>query len=172
MAVAGVLFYLVAGSSSVGSLMVKISRRLGITIIVVLCVSIGILVFVTIAAASGWEIIDLTRLNLPEKGNPKLDSQLNQLVRAERLGEADSFAEQSNIELINGSVSVIIECVPGQVDDATVAATNAGARLETSYKDLLQVVVPITSLTTLTDAESIHLIRLPQYPVPGETKGD
>ena len=152
--------------------MVKISRRLGITIIVVLIVSIGTLVFVTIAAASGWEIINLSLFDRPDKGNPKLDSQLNQLVRAERLGEADSFAEQSNIELINGSVRVIIECVPGQVDDATGAATNAGARLETSYKDLLQVVVPITSLTTLTDAESIHLIRLPQYPVPETTTGD
>lgn len=152
--------------------MVRISRRLGITLIVLLIVSIGILVFVTIAAASGWEILNFTRQDLPEKGDPKLDSQLNRLVRAERDGETESFAEQSNIELINGGVRVIIECVPSQIDDAIVAATNAGAKLETSYDNLLQVVVPITSLTTLADAESIHFIRLPQYPVPGETKGD
>ena len=152
--------------------MVKISRRLGITLIVLLIISIGILVFVTIAAASGWDIINLPPFDRPEKGNPKLGSQLDQLVRAERLGEAESFAEQRNIELIDGSVRVIIECVPGQIDDATVAATNAGATLETSYDNLLQVVVPITSLTTLTDAESIHFIRLPQYPVPGATMGD
>ena len=151
--------------------MVKISRRLGITIIVLLIVSISILVFVTIAAASGWEILNLTRLHLPDKGNPKLDSQLNQLVRAERQGEAASFAEQSNIELVDGGVRVIIECVPGQLEAATEAATNAGAKLETSYRNLLQVVVPITSLTTLADAESVRFIRLPQYPSPA-AKGE
>ena len=107
----------------------------------------------------------------PDKGNPKLDSQLNQLVRAERNGEATSFAEQSSIELVDGAVRVIIECVPGELEAATEAATNAGAKLETSYRNLLQVVVPITSLTTLADAESIHFIRLPQYPLPG-AKGE
>jgi hypothetical protein len=152
--------------------MFKVRRRLGIIIIVLLCISIGILVFVTIAAASGWEVLNLPPFDRPDKGNPKLDSQLNQLVRAERLGEAESFAEQSNIELIEGSVRVIIECVPNQVDNATIAANNAGATIEMDYDDLLQVVVPITSLTALTDAESIRFIRLPQYPTPGATKAD
>ncbi len=146
--------------------MVKIRRRLGIIIIVVILVSIGILVLVPVACTSGQDIIDLPPLNLPDKGNSKLDSQLNQLVDAEGHGEAASFAEQSDIELVDRSVRVIIECVPGQLGAATEAATNAGAKLETSYDNLLQVVVPITSLTTLADEASIHLIRLPQYPLP------
>ncbi len=116
------------------------------------------------------------QLELPsepvEKGNPKLDSQLNQLVRTESRGEAASFAEQSNIELVDSAVRVIIECVPGQLEAATEAATNAGAKLETSYDNLLQVVVPITSLTTLADAQSIHFIRLPQYPSPAAFNRD
>jgi hypothetical protein len=107
----------------------------------------------------------------PDKGNPKLDSQLNQLVLAESRGEAASFAKQSNIELVDGAVRVIIECAPGQLEAATKAATSAGAKLETSYENLLQVVVPITSLTTLADAASIRFIRLPQYPSPG-AKGE
>jgi len=151
--------------------MVKIRRRLGITIIMVLVVSIGILVVVPVAATSGWQIINLPPFNLLDKGNPKLDSQLNQLVRAEERGETALFAEQSNIELVDGAVRVIIECVPGQLEAAAEAATNAGVKLETSYDNLLQVVVPITRLTTLADAESIHFIRLPQYPSPA-AKGE
>ena len=151
--------------------MVKIRRRLGIIIIVVMLASIGILVLVPVACTSGQDIIDLPPSDLPDKGNPKLDSQLNQLVDAEGHGEAASFAEQSDIELVGRSVRVIIECMPGQLEATTEAATNAGAKLETSYDNLLQVVVPITSLTTLADAESIHFIRLPQYPLPA-AKGE
>jgi len=121
--------------------------------------------------ASGEEGQDLPPLELPDKGNPKLDSQLNQLVHAERNGETASCAEQSDIELVDGAVRVIIECVPGQLEAATEAATNAGAKLETSYDNLLQVVVPITKLSTLADAESIRFIRLPQYPSPA-SKGE
>jgi len=147
--------------------MVKIRRRLGITSIAVLLVSIGALVLAPVACTSDGDTINLPPYDLPDKGHPKLDSQLNQLVSAESRGEAASFAEQSDIELVDGSIRVIIECVPGQIEAATEAATNAGAKLETSYDNLLQVVVPITSLTTLADAKSIRFIRLPQYPLPG-----
>ncbi len=113
--------------------------------------------------ASGKERQDLPPIELPEKGHPKLDSQLNQLVHAEERGETASFAEQSNIELVDGAVRVIIECVPGQLEAATEAVTNTGAKLETSYENLLQVVVTINRLGTLADAASIQFIRLPQY---------
>jgi len=103
----------------------------------------------------------------PEKGNPKLDSQLNQLIQAENLGNAEAFAQQSNIELVYGAVRVIIECFPGQLESATEAATNAGAELETRYDNLLQALAPIASLTTLANEESIRFIRLPQQPVSG-----
>src|SRR4030042_329679 len=49
----------------------------------------------------------------PKKDNPKLDSQLNQLVAAQAKGEVITFAQQANIPLTNGSVRVIIECVAG-----------------------------------------------------------
>jgi len=108
--------------------------------------------------------------NLPEKGNPKLDSQLNQLVLAESQGQAASFAQKSNIELVDGKVRVIVECLPDQVD-AAIEAAHALGTVETTYDNLLQVVVPITSLSTLADEASIHFIRLPQYPLPGTTHG-
>lgn len=150
--------------------MVKIRRRQSITILGTVLV-IGILCLIPVAAASDWKIIDIPLFDSPDKGNPKLDSPLNQLVQAEREGEAASFAEQSGIGLVNGGVRVIIECVPAQVDAAMVATSNAGAKLEASHDNLLQVVVPITSLTTLADVASIHFIRLPQYPLSAATNG-
>lgn len=134
-------------------------------------IAVALLLSLT-ACAGGEQITNLPPSDLPDKENPKLDSQLNQLVRAERRGEATSFAEQSNIELVDGGVRVIIECVPGQLEAAIEAATDAGAKLETSHDNMLQAVVPITSLTTLADAASIHVIRLPQYPLPAATGGD
>ena len=107
--------------------------------------------------------------NLPEKGNPKLDSQLNKLVLAESQGQAASFAQKSNIELVDGKVRVIVECLPDQVD-AAIKASSALGIVETSYDNLLQVSVPVTSLSTLADAESIQFIRLPQQPLPAPNK--
>ena len=147
-------------------LIFKILRRLRITIKVVL-ITISVLVLPPVAFSSGRNTTDLAPPDLPDKGNPKLDSQLNQLVHAESQGEATLFAEQNDIELIDGEVRVIIECVPGQLELATEAVTDADARLETSYDSLLQVVAPIDSLNTLADTASIRFIRLPQYPLPG-----
>ena len=118
------------------------------------------------ASAADGEEIDLPPIELPEKGNPKLDSQLNQLVSAKTTRRAaSSFAQESNIKLVEGNVRVIVECLPGQVDAATKSASTLGV-VETSYRNLLQVVVPVPQLTALADAPSIRLVRLPWYPLP------
>ena len=96
----------------------------------------------------------------PEERNPKLGSHLNQLIRAEERGEAESFASRRDIELIDGSVRVTIECVPGQVEAAAEAAGGLGT-VGLIYRNHVQAVVPITSLTTLADEESIRFIQLP-----------
>lgn len=128
------------------------------------------LALIPVACACGGDIQNLTTFDSANKGNPKLDSQLNQLVLAETRGEAASFAEQSNIELIDGRVRVIVECLPGTLEAASEAATNAGAKLEASYENLLQAVVPVASLSSLAEAESIRFIRLPQQPLPAPNK--
>lgn len=104
--------------------------------------------------------------NLPGKGNPKLDSQLNQLLIAQAEGNAAAFAEQHNIRLENGAVRVIIEAQQGQLEAAAEAATNAGAKPETSYGDSLQAVVPLGRLTTLAEEASIRFISLPVAALP------
>ncbi|MBI4295917.1 MAG: hypothetical protein HY667_02230 [Chloroflexi bacterium] len=97
--------------------------------------------------------------------NPKLSSQLNDLVKAQNQGKAASFAQEQRIELVNARVRVIIESVPGQMEAARKAASAAGD-VETSYDNLLQVLAPVTSLTQLAEEPSIRFIRLPQAPQP------
>ncbi len=134
-------------------------------IIVALLLSSGLPFGEQPAAAADGEELDLPPIELPEKGNPKLDSQLNQLVSAETPKRAASFAQESNIEMVDGNVRVIIECLPDQVDAAVKAAGALGV-VETSYRNLLQVVVPIPQLTALADIPGIRLVRLPWYPLP------
>ena len=135
-------------------------RKLATSSIVILLIVFSLLMMI------GCQEQSEPSYQLPEKGNPKLDSQLNQLVQAEMRGEAALFAEQNNIALIDGRVRVIVECSPGQVDAADEAVSAAGV-VESRYGDLLQAVVPVSSLTALADKTSIRLIRLPQQPVPG-----
>ncbi|MFC1902731.1 hypothetical protein ACFLX4_01505 [Chloroflexota bacterium] len=120
-------------------------------------------------AAADGEDLDPSLLELPEHGNPKLGSQLDQLVSAEMQRRASSFAQQSNIELVDSRVRVIIECLPGQVDTATQAAVAFGASVETSYRNLLQVVLPVTSLTALAETSAVRFVRLPHTPLAGVT---
>ena len=102
----------------------------------------------------------------PKHWHNDLDSTSNKLVDAQKRGEAESFAQKADIELVDGSVKVTIECVPGQFDAAIEVATKAGDKLGLSYKNYLDAFVPITSLIELADADSIRLIRLPIRGVP------
>lgn len=99
--------------------------------------------------------------------NTKLDSHLLDLIEAEKRGEAESFAQQRNIELVDGSVWVIIECVPGQTENAASAATNAGATQVRSRSDdnLVKALVPITNLNSLANDNNILKIERPLLPV-------
>ena len=116
-------------------------------------------------AAAEEEELDTSRIERPEKGNPKLDSQLNQLVSANTTKRVAAFAEESQIEVAGDNVRVIIECLPGQIEDAAEVADDSGI-VEASYENLIQVVVPISQLTTLADAPSIRLVRMPWEPLP------
>ena len=101
-----------------------------------------------------------------DKGNPKLDSQLNKLIAALAKGQATAIAQSMNIPLNNGSVRVIIECQAGQLESGKQAALNAGATVETYYNNSIQALVPITSLTNLSMSTSVQAIHLPMLPLP------
>ena len=104
--------------------------------------------------------------NFTEKGISKLDSQLNQLIEAAKHGEQASFAQLHNIEIKNGNIRVVIECVPGRLEDVKKAAIDIGAEVEATFEDLLQVSASMDSLTALAKDENIKFIRLPLQPVP------
>ena len=88
----------------------KIRRILAI--IIILMFLIGSVPFMTQpAAAVDGEVLNLTQVELPEKGNPKLDSWPSELVSAKTSEEAASFAWQSNIELVDSNVSAVAKCI-------------------------------------------------------------
>ena len=109
------------------------------------------------------ETIILPPIELPEKGPPKLDSQLHQLTLAEARGKAVSFSQQRNITLVEERVRVIIECLPGQVEMATEALATHGIVELKTRRGLIQALVPIMNLIALAEAEGIRFIRLPVY---------
>jgi hypothetical protein len=115
-------------------------------------------------------LVGITILAIPAcpsgQDTAKLDSRLNQLIMAEERGEAEAFAQLRNIDLIDGSIRVIIECEPGQAEAAAKAAAKVGAEKVNIYRDMVGAVVPINKLTTLAKDKSIHFIRLPAYSVP------
>jgi hypothetical protein len=111
---------------------------------------------------------DYPYLHIQEQPYPKLSSLLNRLVQAEEQGEAEEFARIRDIELIDGGVTVIINCVPGQCEAAAEATTRAGGkdvRVSNHFDWVHAVAVPITSLVALSEEESISSIRLPVYAV-------
>ena len=103
---------------------------------------------------------DIPSIEPPALGQPKLSGTLNQLIRAEEQGEADEFAQQRGIELVDGSVKVIIECEPGQAEAVAEAASALGI-VEIPILDLVQLVVPINNLTALEDIPGVSFVRLP-----------
>lgn len=103
--------------------------------------------------------------NLNHDENSKLEFPLDNLIRAEERGEAEEFALQRHIELIDSNVTVIIECEPGQAEAVAKKASTLGT-VELSVRDLVQVVIPITNLIALADIPGVHRVRLPLHPIP------
>jgi hypothetical protein len=121
-----------------------------------------------VALLSVFAILSVQGCNCEPAEHPKLSSMLNKLVQAEWRGEAEEFARPRGIELLYDdtglvSVEVIIECLPGRVEEAAGAAETYGT-VGVISRNMIVVVVPITSLSALADEESIGSIRLPDPP--------
>jgi hypothetical protein len=101
---------------------------------------------------------------LPAKENPKLDSQLNQMVASQNQRQMAVMAQENSFELVEDNIRVIVECLPGQVSSIVQAASDLGI-VETSHRDSLQVVVPVSRLTALADTPGIQLVRMPMQPM-------
>ena len=98
-------------------------------------------------------------------GDPKLRSHLDDLIIAHERGEAEEYARPRDIKLLDGGkVRVSIRCVPGQVKAAVEIADTLGTVELVSRRGSVQVVVPLSSLALLAEAESIRSVELPIPP--------
>lgn len=100
----------------------------------------------------------------PKAGSRKLDSRLSQLAGAfEVYGRAGAeiVAGGMALPLEEGAVRVIAEARPGRAGDVSSRAAALGVRVEASYGDLLQLLVPVSLLGDLAGAESVAFLRLP-----------
>ena len=123
-------------------------------------------------SSSNHIIIDLPPMPDPIIVNPKLDGDLYGLIEADKRGEAESFARQRGIELVDGKVRVEIMCDAGQLETAAKAASRFGTvegtvRGTSSKIGLIEAFIPIISLSALSEDSSIRFIRVPIKGVPG-----
>jgi hypothetical protein len=127
----------------------------------------GIFAVLAVAVLLASAVFSLSGCGNDEDVSDKLDSRLNRLVDAEKRGEAELYARQHGIDLVDGSVRVEIKCEAGQLEAAVKAAANFGTvEIVAEKVGWVQALIPITSLTALTKEESIHFIRVPMKAVP------
>ncbi|MFC1921121.1 Ig-like domain-containing protein [Chloroflexota bacterium] len=112
------------------------------------------------AAGNDEQQPELPPLELPEKGNPKLDSQLNRMVKSAGERRSSGMMQQSSAEQPGETVRVIIECLPGEAETVRNSAGDLGT-VEVSYKDLVQVNIPVSQLESLANNPGISLVRTP-----------
>ncbi|MFC2038477.1 S8 family serine peptidase [Chloroflexota bacterium] len=119
-----------------------------------------------LAAGGDEEVFDLPPLELPEKGNPKLDSRLNRKVSEAAAPRMRSFSLAS--EDADGpqedTVRVIIESLPGEANSVRQAAGNV-SNIESSFGNFVQVSIPVSRLEELADNPNVRLVRTPMEPL-------
>jgi hypothetical protein len=103
--------------------------------------------------------LDLTEnftLERPENLNPKLDSQLNQLVEAQNQQSFRVFSldVSDNAAALPEEIQVVIECAPGQAEAVSQVATEFGT-IEASCDNLIQITVPVSSLEALAEIQKV-----------------
>lgn len=110
---------------------------------------------------------DASGLDLHARHNPKLESVLGQIAEAYKdggKGRAQKFAAERGVDLTKGRVRVALVT---QLDDAMALADDVKkteARVETSYRSLLQVLAPIPALERLAALPQVAYVRQPAYP--------
>jgi hypothetical protein len=109
------------------------------------------------------------KIERPSKGNPKLESSLNQLLEAHRregLAEAQAFAMSHSMVLQDDRVQVKIVTTEEAIGDVRDAIEAVGGQYQTHYQNLLQVLVPIGELEALAERSDVQVIREPQRAIP------
>lgn len=99
----------------------------------------------------------------PEKV-PKLDSRVAKIQEAYNSGglpQAKAKVESMGRHLQQGGLQVKIEVIPGKEDEVIKVIEQAGGIYETSYKQFLQVQLPVNLLEKIAENPDIVKISLP-----------
>jgi hypothetical protein len=114
-------------------------------------------------------VITPQEIEMPSKGNSKLDSSLNQLLteyRREGLAAAQAFARMHQINLNNDLVQVEVIATEEAVIPSLKETVEAiGGEYQGHYQTMLQALVPIDALESLAGQTDVQVIRQPRRPV-------
>lgn len=115
----------------------------------------------------------------PEKAYPKLESILGQLVATPHIDrtvvETGKYAALARYLLADGDRALRIRVVvkaqsQEQAAGITEVIRSLGGEVETSYRELVQVIIPIKALPDLADQPGVAFVRLPFRPHPTQGK--
>ena len=99
------------------------------------------------------------------KGNPKLESALDQLVAAYRnggLGSAKKFVGDHGIPMSSETVLVIAQALPSRQDELVAGVLALGAVVEKTYDHLVQIRSLLPLLEPIASLPSVGFVRLPE----------
>ncbi|MBS7654968.1 hypothetical protein KEJ50_00460 [Candidatus Bathyarchaeota archaeon] len=92
----------------------------------------------------------------------KLEASLQKLIEVYSKGEnVESFAEANRIFYEEGKVRVVIELVNEQAE----VPEGYGVVIEKRYKNMVQALVPINNLESLSNSPLVKFIRTPKEPI-------
>jgi len=101
--------------------------------------------------------------------NARMESGLAQLAEAfdsDGLPAAAQTARQMAVPLRDDRVRAIVEVMAGRVGEATGAVTSLNGQVEKVRGDLVQALVPVSSLKDLASSANVKFVRLPYQRLP------
>ena len=109
----------------------------------------------------------------PSVGNPKLDHQLAVLARAQSTRRARAaMAEAHGLDMVDGNVRVVVEAGEADLRATRAAVAAAGGKVEAEYADLIQALVPVSTLEALAADPAVHYVRPPFSSTPEAVTGE
>ena len=125
-------------------------------------------------------ITDLSPISdIPRTGHPKIESILAELEKSyylQGMEKAKELAMERKIEMEGELIRVVIEANPMAEgvrkewqEEVTIISKQIeilGGKVETTYKQLIQSLVPFSSIQLLAELPYVSYIRLPIKPIP------
>jgi len=115
---------------------------------------------------TGWEPV--------KKGHPKIESRLYNMVNKgkEEVVESSSVVKREALGTGEEKIRVIVEVASGSEETVTEDIRSLGGEVEISYNNMIQVLIPLSQIETLSNNDSVKLVRLPyEYVLDAVSEG-